>query len=549
MENINITYKEKIYEITPLCTVSEFIKENNIPVEDPVGVVINGYLTRLGNKLRIDSMIDIVELASPQGKKIYDSSVQFLFLVAFTKLFPDLSVFIQHSIHKGIYAEVHRGMLTNDDVAKLETNMRKMVSEDLPIERITKDWDIALSEMKEQERQDMVNLYRYYTPSSFKLYELDGVSEALYLPLVPSTKDLSYFKLEKYQDGVVIVIPDFTFSKEIPEFVDRPKLFKTYQEYHYWSRILKVRTVGQLNRYIMHGGIGDLIKVAEAFHEKRVAEIADQITERERRAKLVLIAGPTSSGKTTFAKRLGVQLMVNGYRPVSISMDNYFVDRDKTPRDEEGNYDFETIDAIDVSLFVQHISSLLKGEEIEIPRFDFQTGTKRSSGKKMRLESDEIVIIEGIHGINPKLTESISNRDKFKIYIAPLTQLNLHRHDRIPSSDTRLIRRLVRDSFFRGYSAAETLHRWRSVRNGEKKNIFPLQEEADTIYNSALFYELSVLKLYAERELLHVERSDQMYVEAQRLLKFLSYFLPLDASDIPSNSILKEFIGGSSFNY
>ncbi|MEI8346151.1 MAG: nucleoside kinase, partial [Pseudomonadota bacterium] len=291
------------------------------------------------------------------------------------------------------------------------------------------------------------------------------------------------------------------------------------------------------------------IKVSEALHEKKVSQIADMIAKRPFIPRVVLIAGPSSSGKTTFSKRLGVQLLVNGLRPVAISLDNYFVERERTPKDENGDFDFEALEAIDVELFNQQLNQLIRGEEVSIPRFDFRTGGRKGISQKLKLEADHILIIEGIHGLNPTLTKSVEDKYKFRIYISALTQLNLHRHDRISTSDSRLIRRIVRDSYFRGYSASETLSRWPSVRKGENKNIFPLQENGDVMFNSALFYELSVLKGHAERALLKVGKDDPVYIEAQRLLKFLSYFLPIDSSDVPNTSILREFIGGSSFDY
>ena len=547
MQKLKVVYKGKEYDVSPLSTAQEIILSHNLPVKDPMAVVVNGHFTRLTEKIKVDSTVEIIEFGSPLGRRIYETSVLFLFLVAFSRKFPELTVFIQHSIHRGVYAEIQGRKLNAEEIGSIDQEMRRMVKDNLPIERFTEDWDVSLNEMVDKDRQDIFNLYRYLAPSVFKYYKLEGIRESLYLPLAPSTGILGHFGLEPYEDGVVVMMPDE--NKQIPKFVNRPKLFNTYREYHEWSRILKVRTVGQLNRYIMDERIGDLIRVAEAFHEKKVAQIADQITKREHVPRLVLIAGPSSSGKTTFSKRLGIQLIVNGFHPVTINMDNYFVDRDLTPRDANGNYDFESLEAIDVALFIEHVAALLRGEEIEIPKFDFFTGTKRGSGKKLKLNGNQIIIIEGIHGINPKLTSSIAVEDKFKIYIAPLTQLNLHRHDRIAASDTRLIRRLVRDSYFRGYGASETLARWRSVREGEKKNIFPLQEEADAIYNSALFYELSVLKTHAERELLRVEKDDPSYPEARRLRKFMTYFLPLNPDNIPSTSILREFIGGSDFRY
>ncbi len=549
MEKIKIVYREKSYEVSPLTTTLDFIKEYRIKVRNPMAVVLNGYLKRLNQNIKIDSTLDIIEFGSPQGKRIYEGSVIYLFIVIFTKKYPNLDLFIQHSIQKGIYVEIHGGELSEEEVGELQLAMKKMSDDTLPINENSKELDVVLDEMKKIHRQDIINLYKYNFDREYKYYELDGVQESLYLPLVPNTSYLSYFKLEKYQSGIVIILPLGKDITSIPKFVDRPKLFKTYQEYHEWSRVLKVRTVGQLNKYILHDGIDDLIKVAESFHEKKVAEIADRITHKKHIPRLILIAGPSSSGKTTFSKRLGIQLMVNSFKTLAISMDDYFIDRDKTPKDEDGNYDFESLEAIDIKLFTKHIKKLLEGGEIELPKFDFRTGVKGPSGKKIKLEKDQLIIIEGIHGLNPKLTVSINEKDKYKIYIAPLTQLNLHRRDRIPASDSRLIRRLVRDSFFRGYNASETLDRWRSVREGEKKNIFPLQEEADVIFNSALFYEFSVLKSFAEIELLRIDKFDSMYAEAQRLLKFLSYFLPLDTNEIPHTSILKEFIGGSTFKY
>ncbi len=550
MRNLTVTFKGNKYEVPPLSTTEEIIESHKLNVKDPIAVVINGHFTRLCKKLRADSEIDIVTLHTPQGKQVYESSVLFLFLVAFAKKFPNHDVFIQHTIQKGIYAEIGGGELSEEDVLQIQNEMKSLVSKNLPIVKNEKDWDEAMEKMAERERNDMLNLFRYHRPSTLKFYELEGIDECLYMPLAPSTKYLDLFEIKKYQDGVVIVLPTFAKGqKEIPEFVDRPNIFESYREYHKWSQILKVRTVGQLNKYIMNGEINDLIKISEAFQEKRVVQIADAITSKKKVPRLVSIAGPTSSGKTTFSKRLGIQLMVSGYRPVTIAMDNYFVDRDQTPLDEDGNYDFEDIKAIDTKLFCQHINDLLSGKEIELPKFDFHEGKKFPSGKFMKLEDNQIIVFEGIHGLNPVLTEGIDDDEKFRIYIAPLTQLNLHRHDRIAAADTRLLRRMVRDNFFRGYSASDTLSRWASVRRGEKKNIFPMQEYAHEVFNSALFYELSVLKGYAERELLKVEKHDPVYAEAQRLLRFLSFFLPLHTDETPSTSILKEFIGGSTFKY
>lgn len=549
MRKLSVKIDGKQVEVPALSTIEEIIATCDIKTQDPIAAIVNGHLVRLNQKIRMDSNIQLVDMKSAQGKQIYESSALFLFLVSFQKLFPGYEVFIQHTIQRGIYAEVSGGTLTAEQVTSIKSHMSKLVDGKIPIEKVERDWDEVMESMKERDRNDMINLFRYHHPTKLEFFELDGVDECLYLPLAPNTSYLKWFDIVKYRDGVVILLPDFKHNKEIPEFLDRPKIFNSFLEYNQWTQILKVRTVGQLNKYIMNDEIGDLIKVSEALHEKRVAHIADQITTRPHVPRLVAIAGPSSSGKTTFSKRLEIQLRVNGFMPVTIGMDNYFVDREFTPRDEDGNYDFEDIKAIDVELFSSHINDLLQGKEIELPRFDFQKGKKFPSGEKMRLEKNQIIVFEGIHGLNPLLTSHIPREDLFKIYIAPLTQLNIHRHDRIPAADTRLLRRMVRDNFFRGYSAVDTLSRWASVRRGEKKNIFPLQEEADAIFNSALFYELSVLKPYAERELLKVTKDSPEYAEAQRLLRFLSFFLPLHTNETPSTSILKEFIGGSTFEY
>jgi len=546
-----ITYQGKEYKIPQLSSALDFIQKNKIDVHEPVAAVINGYFTRLNKKIRVGGTLELVEFDTSLGRRVYESSILFMLQVAVEKLFPSVQLFMQHSIHKGVYVEVKNKELTEEEVLKLQNYLFDLVKKAAPIERIANDWDVSLKSLEDADRQDLIHLFRYYPPTVFKSYRMEGVSECFYLPLVPNASYLKHFSLKKYQQGMVVMMPDADSAKQmiVPQFMDKPKLFNTYKEYNDWTQIFNTRTVGQLNESIMSSEIGNLIKVGEALHEKKVGVIADMITKREFMPRAVLIAGPSSSGKTTFSKRLGVQLMVNGLRPVSVSLDNYFVDREKTPRDENGDFDFETLEALDIKLFNKHLNDLLNGLEVEIPIFDFHTGKRKAAGTKMKLEANQIMIIEGIHGINPKLTAQIEAKHKFKIYIAPLTQLNLHRHDRITASDTRLIRRIVRDNNFRGYSAEDTILRWGSVRSGEKKNIFPLQEEADVIFNSALFYEMSLMKGHAEKELLRIQKNSEAYVEAQRLLKILSYFLVIDDKEVPNTSLMKEFIGGSSFEY
>ncbi|MBT3236592.1 MAG: nucleoside kinase [Bdellovibrionales bacterium] len=548
MQNICITYQNREYKTTPFQTPSEFIKEHNISVKRPMAAVINGHLTRLNKKMRVSGTLDLVEFETSQGQRVYESSVLFLFISAFNKLFPELTYFIQHSIFNGIYIDIKERELSTKEVSTLLAAMQEMVDKDLPISRVEREWDEQMQVLATADRKDVLTLFRYMRPSVFKLYELDGVEEALYQPLLTSTGDIPYFGLWKYQQGVILSLDK---SRERLAPIDdhqQSKIFDSFQESLQWSRILKVRTVGQLNGHIMDNSIYDLIMVAEALHEKKVAQIADQITCEGSEIKVILIAGPSSSGKTTFSKRLGVQMHVNGVTPVTISLDDYFIERNKTPLTEDGRHDFESLKAIDVELFTTHLGQLIAGEEIQLPRYDFRTGT-RKSGHLLRLKEKQVLVVEGIHGINPELTAKIDKCYKFKIYVSALTQLNLHTHDRISTSDTRLIRRIVRDSNFRGYSAGATLEQWRLVRAGEEVNIFPLQEMADVVFNSALFYELAVLRPQAERELLKVERTHSKYAEAKRLLKFLSYFLPLDGHLVTRTSILKEFIGDSAFDY
>ncbi len=549
MEGYKIIFEGKEYGIGANESVKDFIQKNSLTKKIPAAAILNGTMFRLDKTVQANSTLEIVDLDSPHGRKIYENSIIFLFLVAFHKLFSSRKVFIQHSIQHGIYVEVDEDELQQAEIEKISGEIMEMAKKKMPISRKTHDWHLYQSKLEANDRTDLLRLFQYSANSEFKVYELEGFEEYFDLPIMPTTEHLEKFQLLKYQQGLVIVLP--SADGKIPKFEDKPKLFNSFQEFRTWSRLLKIRTAGQLNDYIMNEEAADLIKVSEALHEKKIANIADQITKQEHMPRLILIAGPSSSGKTTFSKRLGIQLQVNGYRPFTISMDNYFIDREKTPKDENGNYNFESIDAIDISLFMDQINKLLSGDEVEIPRFDFVTGKRKASNpaNRIRLKNDQFIIVEGIHGLNPKLTSRIDDKSKFKIYIAPLTQLNLHRHGRIPASDTRLLRRLVRDSLYRGYSASDTLKQWDSVREGEKQNIFPLQEEADVIFNSALFYELSILKDQAKKELLKVKKNDPSYIEAIRLIRFLSHFIRMDADDVPTNSILKEFIGGSSFEY
>ena len=394
---------------------------------------------------------------------------------------------------------------------------------------------------------DKEALFKYRRTSTVNLYELDGIKNYFYGYMMPNTKEVRLFKLIPYAHGFILLFPNEQNPVELAHFVPQPKLSHVFKESENWARILDVDIVASLNNLITEGKLPDLIRVSEALHEKKIAQIADSISQHSK-VRLVLIAGPSSSGKTTFAQRLCIQLRVNGLKPHVISIDDYFVDRENTPRDEYGEYDFEALEAIDIKLFNEHMARLIAGETVEIPRFNFKTGKREYKGHTITLEEEDVLVIEGIHGLNEKLSYAIPKENKFKVYVSCLTQLNVDYHNRIPTTDTRLIRRMVRDYQYRGLSAEQTLAQWASVRRGENKNIFPFQEEADVMFNTVLLYELAVLKNKAEPLLFGIDRRSPYYSEAKRLLKFLEYFLAAGTEGIPYNSIIREFVGGSCFH-
>lgn len=380
------------------------------------------------------------------------------------------------------------------------------------------------------------------------LYQLGELKNYFYGYMVPSTGYLKIFRLINHTPGFILQFPTIKTPEKLSEYEPLSKLFQVFMEYKAWGRIMRVDTVGALNDVIAEQGIGGLIRISEALHEKKIAHIADMIAEKRDSIGVILIAGPSSSGKTTFAQRLSIQLRVNGMSPHAISIDDYFVDREYTPRDENGEYDFEALEAIDVKLFNENLTSLLNGEIVSIPSFNFKTGKREYKGRKIKMDVNDVLIIEGIHGLNEKLTADVPRENKFKIYISALTQLNVDDHNRIPTTDTRLLRRMIRDNQYRGTNAERTMELWPSVRRGEEKNIFPYQEEADVMFNSALIYELAVLKQYAEPLLFKVDPKSKYYSEAKRLFKFLDYFLGVSSEVVPQNSIIREFIGGSCFH-
>lgn len=493
------------------------------------------------------SAVRFIYLNEKDGMRVYQRSATFLLVAAAKRIFPGRHIIVNHHIAGGYFCEFKDdGLCSDENIQKLEEMMWQMVREELPIRKEVLSVEQAMELFEAEGMLDKKELFKYRRTSTVNIYRLDEAKDYFYGYMLTNTKAIQLFKLIPYAHGFILQFPDEKDPSHLKTFVPQPKLSNIFRESERWARILGVDTVSALNNVIAKGEIDELIKISEALHEKRIAEIADQIVEKKH-IKLVLIAGPSSSGKTTSAKRLGIQLKVNGMKPHVVSIDDYFVDREHTPRDEKGDYDFEALEAIDIQLFNEHMKALIEGKEVEIPTFNFVTGKREYKGNKIKLTPDEILIVEGIHGLNEKLSYAIPAENKFKIYVSCLTQLNIDEHNRIPTTDTRLIRRMVRDNQYRGIDPEKTLAIWASVRRGENKNIFPFQEEADAMLNTVLIYELAVLKSKAEPLLFRITRQSPYYAEAKRMLKFLEYFLPMDTSEIPSNSLIREFLGGSSF--
>ncbi|MFO8001169.1 MAG: nucleoside kinase [Marinilabilia sp.] len=523
-----------------------------VKLDHPIlGAMVNNQVRELSFELYNPKTIEFIDITHKDGMRMYIRGLSFLLYAAVSELFPHARLRIDHSVSKGFYCELHntKKELSIDDVLALGNKMRQLVDMDIPIVQHKEETEEVIEFFQQHGLNDKVELLRHRGQYYSSYYTMDQHIGKFYGFMVPSTGYLQVFDLNKYYHGMLLQVPNQQNPDQVEQLVEQKKMFEIFREFSQWNRILKVTNISDLNNAAHNGEAERLIKVSEALHEKKMAQIADQITERRENVRIVLISGPTSSGKTTFSKRLAVQLLVNGIIPLNLSLDNYFVDRDKTPIDENGEYDFEALGALNIDLFNQHLISLMKGEEVELPRFSFETGKQYYSGKKLRMKKDNILIVEGIHGLNPQLTPLVENKAKFKIYVSALTNINIDDQTRIPTTDNRLIRRIIRDYRYRNYSALDTISRWESVRRGEQKHIFPYQEEADVMFNSALLYELAVLKPFAEPVLLEVQPNRPEYSEANRLLKFFSYFRPIQPREIPPTSILREFLGGSSFNY
>jgi uridine kinase len=536
--------------VLPETTPADVIEKINYQREHRIiAARFNNKVVRLSYPLTTDGRLSFVALDSSDGMSVYRRSLAFVMIRASRELFPGARVYIRHSLSKGYYCELRLDrVLEPGDLEKLKARMREIVNADEPFIRLEVPVEEALRIFEEDGQIDKVGIIKYRKEPTVAIYKLGDFTDYFYGCLAPSTGYVDKFELRDYPPGFILRFPLYEDPTTIPEFREQKKMAEVFREYVRWGQILGIEKVGDINEIVEGGETADMIRVAEALHEKKMAYLADVIDSKLTRPRLVLISGPSGSGKTTFSKRLAIQMRVNGLNNITVSLDNYFLDREETPRDDTGEYDFEAPEAIDVDLLNSQLLDLFAGKEVDVPRFSFRYG-KRVGYRKMRLEPEQILILEGIHAINPNLTPSIPSIMKFKVYVSALSQLNIDYHNRVPTTDTRKLRRIVRDNLFRGYNAIDTLTRWASVRRGEDQYIFPYQEEADAMFNSSLPYELCVLKDRAEELLSKVTNEVEEYSEARRLLRFLSYFLSIPPRDVPRNSILREFIGGSIFKY
>lgn len=533
-------------------TLYELAREKQQECTDAIMLAkVNGKLTEITEKNIDGDNVEFVTTKTSIGNETYKRSVVLLMLNAFNKLKDKEDygeICVEYSISKGLYCDLKGAVknVTEEFIASIKEIMLEDVKKDIPIRKNTISTSEAVKLFGKLGMQDKTKLFNYRRSSYVNVYSLEDYQDYFYGYMAPSTGKLGVFDLFMYDEGFVLQLPTKEEPQKVPEFMPQKKLFNVLKESTRWAEMLDISTVGALNEHITKGDMSSLMLAQEALQEQKIVELVKKIQEREG-VKFIMIAGPSSSGKTTFSHRLSIQLMANGYKPHPIGVDDYFVEREQTPKDENGNYNFEDLHAIDIELFNDNMNRLLKGEEVDMPTFNFKTGRKEYHDNKLQLGKDDILVIEGIHCLNDELSYSLPVESKFKIYISALTQLNIDEHNRVSTTDGRLIRRLVRDSRTRGASAKRTLGMWDSVRRGEEKNIFPFQEQADVMFNSALAYELCALKPYAEPLLFSIKEDEPEYQEAKRLLKFLDYFLPCGIENIPIDSIIREFVGGGCF--
>ena len=514
--------------------------------DDIILGIVNGRLRELNKKIKSDCELSFVTTADRDGRRTYRRSVVLLLQRAIYDVYGSMTqLHVMHSLGEGYYCQLEKSV-TEHDIDRIVCSMYSFVEKDLPITKHSAKTQYAEQLFKEKGQHDKERLLHYRRSSRVNLYELDGDVDYFYGFMAPSTGMLKYFDIVPYESGFVLLFPG-AHSRSVEPLVTSNKLFHTLDDSREWSKMLGIGTIGSLNDAIAAGRGQEIMLLQEALMEQKIGNLAAQIASDDKK-KFVMIAGPSSSGKTSFANRLSIQLIAKGRKPHPLSLDDYYVDREFCPKNPDGSFDFECLESIDIKLFNEDMNRLLKGEAVDMPSFNFKTGKREYRGRKLTLGADDILVIEGIHGLNDRLSQLIPPEHKFKIYISALTQLNIDEHNPLSTTDERLIRRIVRDARTRGTNAMETIAMWPSVRKGERENIFPFQEQADVMFNSALVYELAVLKVYAEPLLFGIERDCPEYLEAKRLLKLLDYFLPMPADGIPNNSLLREFVGGSCFN-
>lgn len=536
-------------EFAPGLTLQEIYDE--LALDMPYGAVsarVNNKVEGLAFKVYNSKDVEYLDITSDSGMRTYVRTLFFVLSKAVSELYPDGEIIIEHPVSKGYFCNLRIGRpVAQTDVDSIKQSMQDIIATDIPIRRIYCPTENAIEAFRREGRTDVTMLLETTGKLYSTYYQLGDKIDYYYGSLLTSTGKIHLFELQQYHDGLLLRVPSRENPDILEELVRQDKMLGVFSEHHHWQEILGVSTVGDFNTACRAGHATELINVSEALQEKCIVGIADDIHRRG--ARIVLIAGPSSSGKTTFSKRLSIQLMTNGLRPVALSLDDYFVDRELTPRDEHGEYDFESLYAIDLPYFNAQLNALLQGEEVELPRFDFTTGKRVLTGKHLQISDNTVLILEGIHALNPELTDHIAEDAKYKVYVSALTSIMLDDHNYIPTTDNRLLRRILRDYKYRGYSAEATISRWPSVRKGEEKWIFPFQEHADAMFNSALLFELAILKGYLMPILEQVKENCPEYSEAYRLHKFLQYFESIPDNDLPPTSLLREFLGGSSFKY
>lgn len=515
----------------------------------PVSAKVNNKVEGLDFRVYHDKDVKFLDLHSSSGLRAYTRTLFFILCKAASELYPNKKIVIDIPVSNGYYCDLQLGRaMTEEDVERISQRMREIIGAKIPIARHECTTEEAIRLFSETGDDTKVRLLKSIGKLYTEYYDLDGYKDYFYGTLLTNTSQIHLFELVKYYDGMLLRIPAQSDPSRLGDLIRQDKLFEIFKEHHRWQNILGIRTIGDLNTAVEEGFSTDLINLSEALQEKKLARIADEIASRKD-VKMVLIAGPSSSGKTTTCKRLSIQMLANGIKPVGISLDDYFVDRERTPKDENGEYDYEHVEALNIPLLNEQMNALFAGEEVELPKYDFQTGKSVKSGKKLRLADDEVLVVEGIHALNPMLTAQIPEERKYRVYASALTTILIDDHNYIPTTDNRLLRRIIRDYKYRGVSAQDTIRRWPSVRAGENKWIFPYQENANVMFNTAMLFELAVIKLQAEPILEQVPENCEEYATAYRLKKFLKYIKPIPARQVPPTSLLREFLGGSSFKY